>query len=54
MAGAVEFIVLLVIVMIGVLGIGGFLAFYLRKRAHARRIKRHFAAKVQTGRPTQS
>ena len=54
MTSTVEF----VLVLFGLLGtaliIAGVVTVQLRKRAHSRRLKRHFSSKNQAGRPTQS
>jgi hypothetical protein len=54
MTSVVEFVLVLAGVSIAALAAGGFGTYYFRKRAHARRLKRHFASKTQAGRPTQS
>ena len=54
MESAIEFILVLLGVSICVLILAGLITANLRKRAHSRRLKRHFASKNQAGRPTQS
>ncbi len=54
MSSAIEFVVILLTVMVAVLGFGIFATVRFRKVAHTKRLKRHFASKVQDGRPTHS
>ncbi len=54
MNSAIEFALVLLGVSIPAMVGAAFVAVHLRRRAHARRLKRHFSSKNQPGRPTQS
>ena len=48
MTSAVEFLLVLAGAMVAAVVVGGFVVYQYRKRAHSRRLKRHFNAKKNT------